>query len=146
MPYFYSDRHPDCDGWALIKEDGALEFCHTSRQDAIDHMIAISLAEDLEPGGEYEGETFRSLELRLESGDPAIILDIDNTLFFDEEFNQEVYDYALTFPDALIYIVTARDENQRERTVQELEDAGVGYTELIMKQSRDDYSGTAPGH
>ena len=64
MPYFITDRHPDCDSWALVKEDGELIFCHPDQEAATNHMIAISLAEDLEPGGEYEGESFRSLELR----------------------------------------------------------------------------------
>jgi len=64
MPYFITDRHPDCDSWALVKEDGELIFCHPNQDAAQNHMIAISLAEDLEPGGEYEGESFRSLELR----------------------------------------------------------------------------------
>src|SRR6056297_2209917 len=66
MPYFYTDRgeHPDCEGFAVVKEDGELVFCHRTRQEAIDHHIAISLAEDLEPQGEYEGD-FRSLRIAL---------------------------------------------------------------------------------
>lgn len=64
MPYFWTEDHPDCEGFAVVKEGGELVFCHRTRQEAIDHHIAISLAEDLEPGGEYEGDTFRSLENR----------------------------------------------------------------------------------
>jgi len=66
MPYFYTDRgeHPDCEGFAVVKEDGELVFCHRTRQEAIDHHIAISLAEDLEPQGQYEGD-FRSLRIAL---------------------------------------------------------------------------------
>lgn len=64
MPYFITDRHPDCDGWALVKEDGEFVFCHPNQPAAQDHMIAISLSEDLEPGGEYEGDTFRTLDSR----------------------------------------------------------------------------------
>ena len=52
MPYFITDSAPDCAGWATIKEDGEVIGCHTIKQDAIDHMIAVSLAEDIEPGGE----------------------------------------------------------------------------------------------
>jgi len=64
VPYFITNRHPDCESWALVKEDGELIFCHPNQPAAQDHMIAISLAEDLEPGGQYEGDSFRSLELR----------------------------------------------------------------------------------
>lgn len=65
MPYFHTSDHPDCNGFAVVKEDGELVFCHRTRQEAIDHHIAISLAEDLEPGGEYEGDTFRDLRAAL---------------------------------------------------------------------------------
>jgi HK97 family phage prohead protease len=52
MPYFITDSSPDCSGWATIKEDGEVIGCHENKQDAIDQMVAISLAEDMEPGGE----------------------------------------------------------------------------------------------
>ena len=52
MPYFITDKSPDCSGWATVKEDGEVLGCHNSKQDAIDQMIAISLGEGLEPGGE----------------------------------------------------------------------------------------------
>jgi len=65
MPYFITDRHPDCDSWAMVKEDGELIFCHPNREAATNQMIAVSLEEDLEPGGEYEGDTFRDLRAAL---------------------------------------------------------------------------------
>jgi HK97 family phage prohead protease len=52
MPYFITDKSPDCSGWATVKEDGEVIGCHTTKQDAIDQMIAVSIAEDMEPGGE----------------------------------------------------------------------------------------------
>ena len=52
MPYYITDSHPDCSAWATIKEDGELLACHATKQDAIDQMIAVSIAEGLEPGGE----------------------------------------------------------------------------------------------
>ena len=52
MPYFITDKSPDCSGWATVKEDGEVIGCHTTKQDAIDQMIAVSIAEDIEPGGE----------------------------------------------------------------------------------------------
>jgi HK97 family phage prohead protease len=51
MPYFISDT-ADCPSWAVIKEGGEVVACHDSKESAIDQMIALSLAEDIEPGGE----------------------------------------------------------------------------------------------
>jgi HK97 family phage prohead protease len=51
MPYYVSNDNPDCSGWAVEKDDGEVIGCHRTRQDAIDQMIAVSLAEDIEPGG-----------------------------------------------------------------------------------------------
>jgi HK97 family phage prohead protease len=62
MPYFVTDKHPDCPAWATVKEGGELVACHGSEQDAIDQMVAISVAEDIVPGGTYEGE-FRQIDL-----------------------------------------------------------------------------------
>lgn len=52
MPYFITDES-DCPNWAVVKEDGEVVACHDTEQDAIDQMIAISLAEGMEPGGTY---------------------------------------------------------------------------------------------
>lgn len=62
MPYFITDQHPDCSAWATVKEDGELLACHETEQDAIDQMVAVSIAEDMQPGGTYEGE-FRAVDL-----------------------------------------------------------------------------------
>jgi hypothetical protein len=52
MPYFISESNPNCSGWAVEKEDGEVIGCHTTKQAAIDQMVAVSIAEDMEPGGE----------------------------------------------------------------------------------------------
>ena len=56
MPYLISDTQSDCSGWATVKEESDGSYttigCHNSKQDAIDQMVAISIAEDMEPGGE----------------------------------------------------------------------------------------------
>jgi HK97 family phage prohead protease len=52
MPYYITDESPDCSTWAVVKEDGEQLGCHATKQDAIDQMIALSIAEDIEPGGE----------------------------------------------------------------------------------------------
>ena len=52
MPYFIENDNPDCSGWATVKEDGEVMGCHSSKADAIDQMVALSLAEGIDPGGE----------------------------------------------------------------------------------------------
>jgi HK97 family phage prohead protease len=56
MPYLVSNKQSDCSGWATVKQedDGSYTTlkCHDNKQDAIDQMVAISIAEDIEPGGE----------------------------------------------------------------------------------------------
>jgi HK97 family phage prohead protease len=63
MPYYISENNPDCSGWAVEKEDGEVIGCHNDKQSAIDQMVAVSIAEDMEPGGE------RALPTELEVGD-----------------------------------------------------------------------------
>lgn len=52
MPYFITQDNPECAGWAVVKENGEMYGCHTSKAAAIDQMVAISLEEGIEPGGE----------------------------------------------------------------------------------------------
>jgi HK97 family phage prohead protease len=56
MPYFISDQQSDCSGWATVKQEADGSYtsigCHDIKQDAIDQMVAISISEDMEPGGE----------------------------------------------------------------------------------------------
>lgn len=71
MPYFVTDRHPDCPGVGVVKEDGELLTCYegpNAQDDAVDNMVAMSIAEELEPGGTYEGE-FRAAPDELSVGD-----------------------------------------------------------------------------
>jgi HK97 family phage prohead protease len=51
MPYFISET-TDCPSWAVVKEDNSVVSCQESKDDAIAQMVALSLAENLEPGGE----------------------------------------------------------------------------------------------
>ena len=56
MPYYISDQNESCSGWAVEKDDGEVIGCHQTKQDAIDQMVAVSIAEDMEPGGERQVE------------------------------------------------------------------------------------------
>ena len=57
MPYYITNSPIGCDGWATIKEDGEIIGCHTNKDAAIAQMVAVSLAEGMEPGGERATET-----------------------------------------------------------------------------------------
>ena len=56
MPYFIS-QNTDCPDWAVVKEDGSVVSCQDSKDSAIAQMVALSLAEELEPGGELRATT-----------------------------------------------------------------------------------------
>ena len=59
MPYFVTAQSEvdGCAGYAVVKEDGEAIGCHTSREDAILQMVAVSLAEGIEPGGQWAGRS-----------------------------------------------------------------------------------------
>jgi HK97 family phage prohead protease len=61
MPYFVSDKQADCSGWATVKQetDGSYTTlaCHDTKQEAIDQMVAVSISEDMEPGGEVNSRS-----------------------------------------------------------------------------------------
>ena len=56
MPYGISDNQSDCSGWATVKEESDGSFttigCHDTKDDAIAQMVAVSIAEEMEPLGE----------------------------------------------------------------------------------------------
>lgn len=56
MPYFITDQAPKCAGWAVVKSNGDEVACFKSKQEAIDGMVAVSIAEGHEPGGTYQGD------------------------------------------------------------------------------------------
>jgi HK97 family phage prohead protease len=128
MPYFISDQQDDCEGWATVKEeDGALLTigCHASKQDAVDQMVAVSLAEDMQPGGE------RDL-----NGPAAIVVDIDDTLI---ALNGDPIENVVAFVkeyDGAVLIVTARREARRDETIAQLDAIGVDYELLQMRGDR----------
>jgi HK97 family phage prohead protease len=52
VPYYISDKNPDCPEWAVEKEDGEVIACHDTKESAIDQMVALSIEEGIEPAGE----------------------------------------------------------------------------------------------
>ena len=91
MPYFITDEAEGCSGWATIKDDGEIMGCHTTKQAAIDQMVAISISEDIEVGGE------RALP---DNYRPALAEDVPegracgNCMFYDEDRVNEAGDKA----------------------------------------------------
>jgi HK97 family phage prohead protease len=122
MPYYITQENADCSGWAVMAVDSDEVFgCHTTKQSAIDQAVAISLAEDVEFLGE-----------RAEDGPPAVITDIDGTIFVGG-VNRKLLEYLDSFSDTLIFVVTGRLESTRDETLEQLTDAGVRFSELLMR-------------
>ena len=61
MPYYVSDQQSDCSGWATVKQEADGSYttlgCHDTKQDAIDQMVAVSISEDIEPGGDVQRDS-----------------------------------------------------------------------------------------
>ena len=131
MPYFITDKAEGCAGWATIKDDGEVIGCHTTKQDAIDQMVAVSVAEDMEPGGE-----------RVANARDVVIVDIDGTLIVGGRGIQKNVDYVNELhKEFYIYIVTGRSEDEEDITISELADAGVQYDDI---EFNDDMSVPTP--
>ena len=85
MPYFIS-QNTDCPDWAVVKEDNSVVSCQDSKDSAIAQMVALSLAENLEPGGELNSTRELPDNYR-----PALAEDVPegracgNCFFFNEE-------------------------------------------------------------
>jgi uncharacterized protein len=122
MPYFITDKADGCSGWATIKDDGEIMGCHTTKQAAIEQMVAISINEDIEVGGE-----------RIESGPLAVIVDIDGTLIDNNgDLIERTYNYLDDMDDTQIFIVTGRNESDRESTIAQLDSLSIDYDRLFM--------------
>jgi hypothetical protein len=88
MPYFITDKSPDCSGWATVKDNGDVLGCHTTKQGAIDQMVAISLSEGIEPGGTYtpqernsDNYESRAAQGTVEVGDYVVFKDRKQTKY-----------------------------------------------------------------
>jgi uncharacterized protein len=135
MPYYISDKQPDCQGegkWAVIKEVNGKPVtvaCHDSKQSATDQMVAVSMSEGMKPMGQY----FGAGEGR-DGGDgnnQILICDIDDTIIHNGMLIVDVADWVQK-EDVGIYLVTGRLEKQRDETVAELGRLGMDYDRLLM--------------
>ena len=121
MPYFITNKAEGCSGWATIKDDGEVMGCHTTKAAAIDQMVAISVAEDMEPGGE-----------RIDSGPQAVIVDIDGILISGGNRVERTYNFLEAMDETEIIIVTGRPASNREETISQLESLDIDYDQLFM--------------
>jgi HK97 family phage prohead protease len=98
MPYFISNEQDDCAGWATIKisDDGEIETigCHETMNDAVAQMIAVSLDEGIDPGGEYLPErearqigSFQASEYPMFDREFAEMIRLDHPDIWDEGGN-----------------------------------------------------------
>jgi len=108
MPYGISNNQVDCAGWALVKQDDYGSFvtvaCHTNKQDAIDNMVAVSLAENIDPLGEVRASKVK-----------VLICDIDDTLIHNGRIIPDVNDF-MSSQDYGIILVTGRLIDTRRAT------------------------------
>jgi HK97 family phage prohead protease len=127
MPYFITDKSADCSCWATVKADGEVLGCHETKQEAIDQMVALSVAEGMEPGGELR-DVFQGA---------YIITDIDGTLTTTGDtprqplidwLKTQVQDYA-----ANIIVVSARNIDRLGETKEWLDANGVPYSQIYLQ-------------
>jgi HK97 family phage prohead protease len=100
MPYYISTSQNDCDGWAAVKEESDGSYttigCHTNKQDAIDQMVAISISEGMEPGGEVNSRSkMKKIERRT-----YIVQDVEARQA--EDGVMRLSGYAAVFNDASV--------------------------------------------
>lgn len=121
MPYFITDES-ECPAWAVVKEDGEVVACHDTKQSAIDQMVALSIAEDLAPGGE-----------RVANAVTAVITDIDDTII--ERGTRPIRDVidAVNGLPGDLFVITGREERQRSTTNTTLQNAGLRSHILLMR-------------
>jgi len=147
MPYFVTEKgqHPDCKGFGVVKEDGELVGCHTTKQSAVDQMVAVSLAEELEPGGTYTGQHRNTqepicqdctgdcqvCETRAGTGPTVIISDIDGILISGGRRSEKVWQY-IQDQEGSLYLITGRPDSTRSATEATLKSLDITYSRLIM--------------
>ncbi len=130
MPYGISSSQDDCQDWATVKQetDGSYTTigCHQSKQDAIDQMVAVSIAEGIDPLGEV-----RSIGRRAEG--KILVVDVDGTLLkTGDRPIQSVIDAVNADTEYPLFILTGRTTAERDMTTKQLKDAGLRRWERMI--------------
>jgi HK97 family phage prohead protease len=86
-------------------------------------------------GGEAAQEWVNGLDAKMNKRDVIAqvgITDLDDTLIVNGVLHQDYFDW-LDHQNVKLYVVTGRDEAQRADTIDQLDEFGVQYRELIMR-------------
>lgn len=106
MPYYITKFHPDCSKWAVVKTDYDLVACHNTKKSATDQMVALSIAEEIEPGGTHPRDERRREAMRVKevSQDLYVQLEGDEKALVDAMLGV-VREYGkFGSPDSSVYI------------------------------------------
>ena len=127
MPYGISESQVDCAKWATVKQIASGSYvtlaCHDTKQAALDQMVAVSMSEKVEPIGDV---TVRSRDTEV------VLVDLDETLVTKSRYPMRDAVDAINQLAHDVFIVTGREEAQREQTLDDLQSAGIRYSELFM--------------
>lgn len=105
MPYGISNKQSDCSNWATVKKENDGSYttvtCHDNKQDAIDQMVAMSIAEEIEPLGQVGGRKMakRNEELVAFIDAAILILNQGKAYYQAEEVEPEDEGEMETEPD-----------------------------------------------
>ena len=117
MPYHIESDNESCNGFAVVKdEDGEVMGCHRNEDQASRQMAALYAAEE---------------NTRAAGDPPAIVTDIDGTLLIGRDINTDLV-RILNEADAAVFVVSAREPDQRQQTENRLSDIGLEYDELFL--------------
>ena len=132
MPYGISQLQADCSTWATVKQESDGTYttigCHAVKQDAIDQMVVVSLAEDVEPMGEI-----RSLDDMAESFEAGDFVSWDSSggMAYGR-IERIITDGEIDIPDSSFTITGTPDEPAALiRIYQEGEDGWVATDTLV---------------
>lgn len=131
MPWHIESDHPDCQGFAVVKDDDLeVEGCHRTKAQAEAQLAALYASE-------ADTEDAPIMELaRAGEGPLAIISDIDGTLVSPAGRNERLIQ-LLNESDAQIVVITGRLRSRRPETENLLDSIGLDYDELIMSAGGD---------
>lgn len=138
MPYGISNSQSDCQDWAAVKQETDGSFttigCHQLKQDAIDQMVAVSIAEGIDPLGEV-----RSIGRRAQG--EILVVDVDGTLLktLDRPI-VSVIDAVNADAEYPLFILTGRTTAERDATTKQLKDAGLRRWERMITKEDETIS------
>ena len=122
MPYFIKKT---ADGWDTVDAAGKVLGSHPVKKDAIKQMVAVSLHENIAPGGELKRASKRSILGAIG------ITDLDGTLVVDGVVNDVLYKW-IDLAKKDLWIVSARPETDREDILAELGRLNIEFQELVL--------------